>query len=43
MHMDKADAPEVIDETYWSNPDKSVGISKYAKSKTFAEKAIWDF
>ena len=33
---------EYFDETDWSDP-KSAGISHYAKSKTLAEKAAWDF
>ena len=33
---------EYFDETDWSDPE-SAGISHYAKSKTLAEKAAWDF
>ena len=33
---------EYFDETDWSDPE-SAGINHYAKSKTLAEKAAWDF
>ncbi|MEO5761946.1 MAG: aldehyde reductase [Vicinamibacteria bacterium] len=31
-----------FDETYWTNPN-GPGVSAYAKSKTLAERAAWDF
>jgi nucleoside-diphosphate-sugar epimerase len=31
-----------FDETSWTNPD-GPGVQPYAKSKTFAERAAWDF
>ena len=31
-----------FDETHWSDPN-SAGLSAYAKSKTLAERAAWDF
>ncbi|MEO8359649.1 MAG: aldehyde reductase [Vicinamibacteria bacterium] len=31
-----------FDETYWTHPD-GPGVSAYAKSKTLAERAAWDF
>src|SRR5215469_2660915 len=31
-----------FDETNWTNPDGS-GVQPYAKSKTLAERAAWDF
>lgn len=31
-----------FNETNWSNPDGG-GVSAYAKSKTLAERAVWDF
>ena len=43
MNMDPADAPATYNESCWSNPDRPGGISWYAKSKTLAEKAAWDF
>ena len=39
------DAPcerEVYDETDWTDPDKP-GLSAYARSKTLAERAAWEF
>ncbi len=35
------DGSEVYDETSWSIPEKTVGA--YEKSKTFAERAAWEF
>ena len=32
-----------MDESYWSEPDRPEGLSAYAKSKTLAERAAWDF
>lgn len=32
-----------VNETFWSEPDRPQGMSAYAKSKTLAEKAAWDF
>src|SRR5262252_2814503 len=32
----------LFDETHWSDPN-SAGLSAYAKSKTLAERAAWDF
>ena len=31
------------DEKCWSNPQRKGGIGAYPKSKTFAEKAAWDY
>lgn len=31
------------DESIWSDPDRPGGLGPYAKSKTFAEKAAWDY
>ena len=30
-------------EKHWSDPNKEGGIGGYAKSKTLAEKAAWDY
>ncbi|MDH3623085.1 MAG: aldehyde reductase [Myxococcales bacterium] len=37
----KRDGSEVYDESFWSIPEKTVGA--YEKSKTFAERAAWEF
>jgi nucleoside-diphosphate-sugar epimerase len=34
--------PAVFDETSWTNPDGD-GVTPYAKSKTLAERAAWNF
>lgn len=39
-HGDKR--PAVVDETLWSNPD-GPDNTPYTKSKTFAERAAWDY
>ena len=36
------DAPEVFDESQWTNVDKP-NLGAYEKSKTLAERAAWDF
>jgi len=41
--MDPADAPAILNESCWSNPNRPGGISWYTKSKLYAEKAAWDF
>ena len=35
--------PAVFNESHWSDVDRPEGMSHYAKSKTLAEKAAWDF
>ena len=40
--MNDADAPDVFDESHWSNVDKP-RIGAYEKSKTLAEMAAWSF
>ncbi|OUS24187.1 hypothetical protein A9Q99_24920 [Gammaproteobacteria bacterium 45_16_T64] len=37
----ESDRPAVWDENYWSNLDNA--MSPYERSKTMAEKALWDF
>lgn len=39
---DPAQDKEVFSETDWTDPDKP-GLSAYARSKTLAEKAAWEF
>ena len=42
----EADKPKdggLIDESYWSNPDREEGLNAYFESKTLAEKAAWDY
>ena len=34
---------EAFDETNWTNLDGKVAVAPYAKSKTLAERAAWDF
>jgi dihydroflavonol-4-reductase len=34
---------KIFDESDWSNTDEDSGITPYAKSKTLAEKAAWEF
>ena len=44
--MAKEDSPaagQEINESHWSNPDRSEGLNGYFKSKTLAEKACWDY
>lgn len=41
--VDPADAPDVFDESVWSNPDRPQGMTAYAKSKVLAEKAAWEY
>lgn len=43
--MDPKDKPsdDTYDETMWSNPDRPGGLLPYTKSKTLAERAVWDF
>lgn len=38
-----ADQDPILDETYWSDLDSQERVSSYAKAKTLAEKAAWDF
>ena len=40
--MDHSKAPEVFNESHWSDPNFS-NIGKYPKSKTLAELAAWKF
>jgi len=42
MSQDLPNGMEVYDETVWSDPDHP-SITPYAKSKTLAERAAWDF
>lgn len=35
--------PDVFTEEHWSNPDALNGNTTYARSKTLAERAAWDF
>lgn len=42
MSRDLPDGQQVYDETVWSDPDHP-SITPYAKSKTLAERAAWDF
>ena len=42
VECDPADAPDVFDESIWSNPDR-LGLGAYERSKTLAERAAWDF
>lgn len=35
--------PDAYDESCWSNPDRPGGLSDYMKSKTLAEKVVWDY
>lgn len=35
--------PNAYNESNWSNPDRPEGLHDYMKSKTFAEKAAWDY
>lgn len=35
--------PDEFDESTWSDPDNNDTMTAYSKSKTFAEKAAWDF
>ena len=37
------DKSKIYDESDWSNTGEDSGITPYAKSKTLAEKAAWDF
>jgi len=39
---DPVDAPDVFDESHWSNADREE-IGAYARSKTLAERAAWEF
>lgn len=40
----EAPEPEIFDDTMWSNVDASIyGFDAYAKGKTLAEKAAWDY
>lgn len=36
-------APDMYDESDWSNPDRPGGLNDYSKSKTLAERAAWDY
>ena len=40
-----ADRPDgnVFNETHWSKLDSGVSVHPYSKSKTLAERAVWDF
>ena len=40
--LETGEEKEYFDENYWSDPESS-GINHYAKSKTLAEIAAWDF
>ena len=40
--MDPPEERAVYDETDWTDPDKP-GLTPYARSKTLAERAAWDF
>lgn len=40
---DPANEPEEFDEETWSDPEKNTTMNAYAKSKTLAERAAWDF
>ena len=42
LDVNDEDAPEVFDESHWSNPDKP-NLGAYEKSKTLAERAAWEF
>ena len=39
----EAQRPAVFNESHWSDPERPEGMSNYAKSKTLAEKAAWDY
>ena len=42
-NMLQADKPDLVNESHWSVVEGNDKISEYAKSKTLAEKAAWDF
>ena len=39
----KDDEPDEFTEEHWSDPENNTSMTAYAKSKTLAEKAAWDF
>jgi nucleoside-diphosphate-sugar epimerase len=45
MAVDPKDRPADLhwDMSIWSNPDRPGGLGPYAKSKTLAERAAWDY
>ncbi|CAJ1353931.1 unnamed protein product [Effrenium voratum] len=40
---DKPVPPAAYNETCWSNPERPEGLHDYMKSKTWAERAAWDY